>query len=911
MKKFLIILILLVAFGGSIYLYNSFFRQAALTVWSFVPSDAVMVFESNNPLFQWEESKEKKIWKNLTSLPIFNKIDHHIEVLDSISGKNGAVQSFFEKNEVLVSFHVISSNSMDMLFTLEVNNLSQHELLSKTIDHYKKTENLTKRTRQYLGYTITELGFEEGSFAYVFYKNYFVGSFTPFLVEDAIRVIEDREILSFQEQHASIFGITKLQQDQGNIFLNTSRLSQITGVFTDPLKGDLSALSSLTDISFLDLSINEDNILMTGFSLNNPLKGNYLDVFNEVVSSEFEMPQVTPDNTAALIHFSFDNTEKWYAGLKNYWRKTNSSILTRMEELEDKYRVETSDLNHFLDKELGLIFLESLNPNSPDMITCLKISDQNAASAFFETFSEATRNENDPYNESWSDIPLHHIEIDELPAQLFGPVFSGFSTTFYCQIGNYLFLGNSEQVLKQLIDQVNSEEMWRKSIKVNSFLEIANKEANVSLLVHSPGAWNMLTNRLNDKWNKFFNEHSLTLKQLEYCAFQFSNIDGKYYTNIALQHPGRIIEKIEASDFELITEQTFTNKLVTKPFVVKNHNNGSLEILVADSLNNVFLVSSDVDTLWRKSLNEKIVSPIYQVDYYKNKKLQYLFATSSLVYIIDRNGETLPGYPFALPNKQEIEFLSLIDYDNSRNYRIMAATNDGNYYLFDKGGVNLEGWKPKSLEGKPVIHPFHMRIRSRDYIVFMHRNGLVYILNRRGEPVSGFPMDLKGNVENQFFIKKGGNISTTTFTTVTNDGEVVEFNLEGKFLKREQMYKTTPSDQFLLVTSSPNNRSFIVLRSDDEKVTVIDSKGKELFNHNFKTPSLSAKYYNFSPDNEVIVITDKNKSYTYLYNKEGRVLHSLPLETGDEIAMLYFETLDIYKLYKTNNNKLSVISLKR
>ena len=584
MKKFLIILVLLVAFGGSIYIYNSYFRQAALTVWSFVPSDAVMVFESNNPMSQWEESKEKKIWKNLSSLPILNKIDQRIRVLDSISGKNGSLQSFFEKNEVLVSFHVITSNSMDMLFTLEVNNLSEHELLSKAIDHYSKTENLTQRTRKYLGYTITELDFDGGSFAYVFYKNYFVGSFTPFLVEDAIRVIEDREILSFQEQHAAIFGITKLQQDQGNIFLNTSRLSQITGVFTDPLKGDLSALSSLTDISFLDLSIGEDNIMMTGFSLNNPLKGNYLDVFNDVVSSEFDMPQVTPDNTAALIHFSFDNTEKWYVGLKNYWRKTNPALLTRLEEIENKYQVETSDLYNFLDKELGLIILESINPNSPDMITCLKISNQKAALSFFETFSLATRNESDPYNESWSDIPLHHIDIDEFPAQLFGPVFSGFSTTFYCQIDEYLFLGNSEQVLKQLIDQVNSEEMWRKSIKVNNFLDIANKEANVSLLVHTSGAWNMLANRLNDKWSEFFNEHSLTLKQIEYGAFQFSNIDGKYYTNIALQHPGSIIEKVEASDFEVIAEQSFTDKLTTKPFIVKNHNNGTLEVLVAEEI---------------------------------------------------------------------------------------------------------------------------------------------------------------------------------------------------------------------------------------------------------------------------------------------------------------------------------------
>lgn len=912
MKKTLTIFILLILTGGGIYLYTYFFQKGPHTLWSFVPSDAVFVYESDNPLKQWEESKEKKIWKNLTNLPAFKNTTKQLGILDSISGKNGTLLSFFEKNKALISFHVVSRNSMDALYCIEVNKLEHHDMVSKAIAHYKKDHKLVQNQRQYLGYTITELKSESESFAYIFYKNFFIGSFTSYLVEDAIRVIEDKEVPSFQEQHAPIFGITRLEMDQGNIFLNTESLDKLAGIFTDPLKVELSPLAALTELSFLDLSINDDNMLLTGFSLNNPLKANYLDIFNEVGSSEFKMNEIIPDNTAALIHFSFDNAEKWHSGLKNHWRKSNPSLLAEIGEIENKYDVSIADLYSFLDTELGLVFMESINPDTPDMVTCLKISDQEAARLFFQTLSDATLDENDPYSESWADIPINHIEIDDLPARIFGPIFSGFPSTFYCQKNGFLFLGNNEQVLKQLIDQINTEGTWRKSIKVNNFLDIANKEANLSLFVNSQGAWNMISNKLNQKWSAFFDEYDFLLKQIEFGAFQFSNVDGKYYTSISLQHPGSIVEKVEAAEFEVTQELELASKIITPPMVVKNHNDGSLEVMVQDSLNNIHLISSDLDTLWKKALDAPIKSDINQMDYYKNSKLQCLFTTGgNSIHLLDRTGEYLPGYPFSLPNDLDIKYLSLIDYDNSRNYRIMAASQDGQYYLYDKGGANLEGWMPKKLEGTPVMHPFHLRVRTKDYMMFMHKSGLVYVLNRRGEPVPGFPIDLKGTIENPLFIQKAGNISGTRFTTVTNDGEIVQFNLEGKFLKREQLYKATPRDQFKLVVSAPNQRTFVILRSDGEKVTTIDPDGKELFVHKFGTSQLSAKYYNFSPDNEVIVITDREKSYTYLYSKEGRLLHSLPLETGNEIAMLYYESQGIYKIYKTHDKKVTILTLQK
>ena len=909
-KKILITITILVAIGGGIYTYINHFQGTVLTAWSFVPSDAIVVYHTKNLLKQWEDSKEKKIWKNLKTLPVLEKIDEYLIALDSISGKNGSIQTFFEKNKMLFSFHNVSRNSVDILFSVEVKGFREHDLLGEVIEWFKDSTEFNQKDRQYLGHTITELNSNNSSFAYVFYKGIFVGSFTPFLVEDALRVIEEEEVLSFSEQYPEIFEITRLEQDQGDLYINTRKLDEITGVFTDPLKTEHIDLSSLSEVSFLDLSVTDENILMTGFSLNSPTKVEYLSTFNGVSSSEFEMLEVIPNNTAALFHYSFDKPEKWHTDLKNYWRKTNPSLLTKMGEIENKYDVSNSDLYNFLGTEIGLMVMESVNVDNPDLLACIKVSDSMAANKFLEALGNSNEGE-EKYDESWADIKLGQIGIDEIPARLFGPAFSGFSSTFYCQIGDFIILGNNEQVLKELIDNINSEETWRKSINVNNFLDVANREANLSLFVNTPGAWNFIDKYLNENWNMFFNEHSFTLKQIEFVAFQFSNVDGKYYTNIALQHPGDIIERVEASEFETISEIEFSNPLTSKPYIVRNHNDKSLEILVQDSLNRIHLVSSKIDNLWNKQIEGKIKTPIYQVDYYKNRKLQYLFATDGTIHIIDRTGEYIPGYPYQLPEGHQIKLLSLIDYDNSRNYRVMAATEAGEYYLFDKSGANLEGWTPKKLEGRPVVEPFHMRVRSRDYIMFMHQNGLVYVLNRRGEPVKGFPLDLKGKTDNPLFIQKGGNAANTKFTALTNQGELVEFNLEGKFLRREQIFKSTSEDKFKMVISSPNERTYLILRSDREKVSVIDSKGNELFHHNIATPALFGKFYNFSPDNQVIIMTDMDKDYTYLYNQDGKVLHSLPLETGDEIAMQYFNSTGAFKIYKSYNNKLSVINLKR
>ena len=81
-----------------------------------------------------------------------------------------------------------------------------------------------------------------------------------------------------------------------------------------------------------------------------------------------------------------------------------------------------------------------------------------------------------------------------------------------------------------------------------------------------------------------------------------------------------------------------------KPQWIKNHRNKTMDIVVQD-LNNVMYLFSNTGTLfWKKQLTGQIVGEIRQVDLYKNRRLQMAFRTADRFMILDRNGKIVPPF---------------------------------------------------------------------------------------------------------------------------------------------------------------------------------------------------------------------------------------------------------------------------
>lgn len=197
--------------------------------------------------------------------------------------------------------------------------------------------------------------------------------------------------------------------------------------------------------------------------------------------------------------------------------------------------------------------------------------------------------------------------------------------------------------------------------------------------------------------------------------------------------------------------------------------------------------------------------------------------------------------------------------------------------MFDKDGKNLEGWTPKTVEGSLFTAPQHHRIRGKDYIFVAREDGVVYLINRRGETLKNFPLDLDARPTGDYFLETG---TSTSFVLVSRDGFRIKFNLEGKVQSRETLIKTTPDATFLLAKEL-NEKSYIIVRQENRELTVFDESLKEIINSDFIGKNKTdVRFFDFGGGKKSITLTDRTQDLSYIYDAQGTLITSLPVESN-------------------------------
>lgn len=167
-----------------------------------------------------------------------------------------------------------------------------------------------------------------------------------------------------------------------------------------------------------------------------------------------------------------------------------------------------------------------------------------------------------------------------------------------------------------------------------------------------------------------------------------------------------------------------------RPELLRNHTNGSLEVLVQDTLNRIHLISASGKTLWSRQLDGLIMGPVHQVDRFKNGKLQMLLSTARTLHLIDRNGKDV-GVPHKLSVAASAP-VAVFDYENKREYRVLVALEDGRLLNLDLDWAAVQGWETPKLEAPAVAPVHHLRIGGKDYLLAVSRDGSMRLLDRRG-----------------------------------------------------------------------------------------------------------------------------------------------------------------------------------
>lgn len=893
MKKILIVLAILLLGGAGYFTYEKWVKDADLSSWSFVPSGAAIVMETEI-LDDYRSLEEYQIWKSLQSTSGFSAINEGLVFMDSING-DGGFSAIFKSLPALISMHKVSNADFDFLYVLDIQNLSQNTFISATIGQLKK-RGFRFKTRNYNGFKISEIGKSGKTFTYIFYKNYFLASFTPYLVEDAIRTISDSEVISFKQKFSELQPI--VSSELSTIFVNYDQTANIIKAFTGT-NTDLPVSSG-------NYTINLDSSYFgtSGFSY---VTDGWLSTHTEQ-AVPFDMAEIIPQNTAYLLHLTSSNFSNWKEKQMSFIQENDEEAFAHQDSLKKAFDFNADQILDLVDNEIGLATLESARTSENQKLFILEVKDVQEALSFFEQVTErvAYSRGDSIYSESYSDNEIRFLPIQNFPMTVLGKVADGFDQSFYMNYRNYLIFSNDLNELKNLISSIQTEDTWGKSLNMNNFLERANNAANVNLFVNIPRAWSLIYPQINNQWKDHFEENASEYKSVELAAFQFSYLDGKYFTNFTFSQPRKTSKSIPKTNAN--NGVRFASKITTKPFLVRTHSYLSFNMVLQDSTNTIYYLDKDQNAQWTEKLEESIVSDIHAVDYYKNGKLQYAFATNKQIHIIDKTGSYIPGFPKTLSKEAKIDHFNVIDYDLSRNYRLAITDTDGNIYLADKDVKVLDGWNPKGFKRKAQQPLRHARLGRRDAMISIQENGILNVMNRRGIMMQGFPFDMQQAVDKNYFLKSSNSLASSSITIISKSGELVEVSLEGSTIRRDQMIKTTSDATFQLIPDRGND-SFVLVRKEANSYEVLDDTGNLLFKKDYlSTEPILIQYYRFGGGKDLVVFTDTANKTLYIYDKSGNLVTGNPLNSSHEVSLIYSSAKKELQVFTTWDANLELYS---
>jgi len=893
-----------------------FDRTNTTETWQFMPETAVMAVELPELPRLWYKTDSLAIWNNLREIPYFEGLHGRFSLIDSLNYAGHDIEEFFKKKSVFASVHLTSNQEFDYIFYIPYK-ISESGLLKELMNEIKRRFSVKTDQREYHGITIYEV-FQPDSderFSYILHQNHLIGSFTPLLIEDVIRTVSDVSEENFVSGNMELFKLKSGKKQDGKIYLNMSRLPQILGTFTEKtVQEKLKSLTHLSNGFLADFSLSSRRISFLGKSVimdDDDDNSNYLSVFKDQDPSEFEsLTQFIPRRTALLFRWGFDNGEKLYNSLKAY-RENNDRFQANFDkETFHEFGVNPAEIMENAEGEIALTVMENFDEMAADQLIFIRINDPRKVQGLMWQLAQNAAMD-DAIFENYGDLRITRIDVPEIPQKMFGNLFGGFQKTWFSIINNYLILSNSVRGLKMLSDDLDKKETWAHLPKQTQMMELSDSKSNVCVKINVLRAWNTLTESLTPERRQFFEEFKRQILRFEFFTYQMTVKRQYYETHASLVH--RMPQSFKGGNSKNMVRahmNVLINKPIIPPIIVRNHHSKNDEVIIQDEYFNVYQIAHNGAKRWKTTVNGKIVSPIYQIDYYKNGKIQYLFATTKSLYLIDRLGQFVGGYPLTPMTPIPIDHLSVFDLDNLRNYKFALTDQAGNIRVYSKFRTPQEAWFPKPLSGTLVEAPRHIRVEGTDYILTVRGIGIVDALTITAKTHEEFPLDFGVPISNPAFLQLGDNPQNSYFTILTDEGELIKMALSGQIMGRNKLPRITETTDFSLCLSQPVENDYVIARHDGKTVTFLEKDGSEIFRKTFSTKAEKLpQYFSFGANTKIFTVTDQTLRKTWLYYSDGGMIYNKPLDSDMEIGLRYSDIDEVFEVYKNYGRKTEMLKI--
>jgi hypothetical protein len=492
----------------------------------------------------------------------------------------------------------------------------------------------------------------------------------------------------------------------------------------------------------------------------------------------------------------------------------------------------------------------------------VQTSDAAKMSAYLRRIAENTGNTK---LKNYNNHVIYCITGSTFLPGLFGRIFPDFNKNYFTLIDDYVVFAQSEGSLINLLRYYETGKTLDLNDNFKAFSDNLATESNVMLYV-KPG---QLMGRVTDFVNQFTSRKlqisDQVVSEVQGVAFQFATGKELTFSNFYLKHATVVHEENLA-----MWKVQLDSEIINKPILVNNHRDDDQNILVFDSSPSVYLIDSEGKLLWKKRLSGMPFGDIYEVDYYKNGKVQYLFNTNTHLYLLDIEGNSVAAYPKKL-HLEATNPLSVFDYSGRRDYRLLLAQANKKVNNFGVDGHEVDGWNNPHMQNVVNEPVTRLVINGKDYIIITDIDGKVKIVDRKGNDRVSVTGKFTKARNSGYYVNRTN--SKGIIITTNSEGKLIYISSSGK-LKTTDFGNFSP-DHFFLYEDFNGDGTMDFIYVDGRNLKVFDRFKKELFSYTFDSEiTIKPEFFNLGRKEKVMGVVANVEKTIYLFDSKGNTIIS-------------------------------------
>lgn len=880
----IVVVVTLLLAGLTWYLYHSFSKINA-NPWEMIPDNAALIIEIDKPLDLYNKLGEgNSILESLLEVRDIEKLNSKITWLNSFLSDQNDYSHLLWNSPLTIAFY------SDTIVNVETLILSKVE---SNID----LASIKSMLNTNLGreYAILDIAGVTDGFKIVSSDNNNTGYFT-FI--DGVFVYSSSADLLIRLKNTFAGKLPKLTENdafiklkktsgakvQACVYIQYQELSELVKPILNPNERDaLKLIGNFAEWTELDLLLKDAELILSGFSIADS-KNDFVNKLADQQSVKLQALNIVPYNANTVVWLGIPDFKKYY-----YTDNREETIKSNSSELN----FDLNELINVIGNEVVFASnsntLKSFNENSWLVV---KMKDKTSA---LNSLKRLALNTGNTKRTKYKEYEIYKISKTNLIPVIFGDAFSVIKNNYFTFVGDYAVFANSESSLINLTSYFETGKTLDLNDNFKTFSDNVSSRSNLLVYV-KPG-------ELEGRLSKYFNNNIVNeiavnekvVNSFQGLALEMTTGTPLSFTNFYVKYS----EEYHEENLALWKVQ-LDDDIVWGPYLVLNHQTNNQNIIVFDKRGSMYLINSDGSILWKKKLDNIPISSVFEVDYYKNGKIQYLFNTPDYIYLVDRTGRNVQGYPKKLHSKAS-NGVVVLDYLNKKDYRLIIAQADKQVHNYSVNGQEIKGWKLPHTQNIVVEPITRLVANKKDYIIISDIDNEIKIVNRKGTPRINLSENLNKAKNSDYYVNQTN--SKGIIITTNEKGRLVYISSSGKLNYTD--FGDFSADHFFIYEdfNGDNSKDFIFI--DGKDLAVFDRFKKKLFTYHFGSAiTIKPSFFTFGKRKHVLGVVADEERTIYLFDNKGNIIISKGLVGETPFTVGNLEENDKINLVSAAGNML-------